>query len=97
MFKTQYPTDHLEKEGVNSKITESSGEIQYIEQAKEFPQFKRYRRSDVDSESESRFKRIDVPGDGSCLFWSITLLILVHYYGLLNTCQKRRRSISTKV
>ncbi|MFP3018735.1 MAG: OTU domain-containing protein, partial [Candidatus Tisiphia sp.] len=77
MFKAQYPIDHLKKEGVNSKITKSSDEIQYIEQAKEFPQFKRYRRSDVDSESESRFKRIDVPGDGSCLFWSITMAYLI--------------------
>ncbi len=74
MLKTQYPTDHL---GVNSKITESSGKIQYIEQAKEFSQFKRYRRSDANSESESRFKRIDVPGDGSCLFWSVTMAYLI--------------------
>ncbi|WP_349966868.1 OTU domain-containing protein [Wolbachia endosymbiont of Armadillidium arcangelii] len=75
MFKTQYPTNHLKKEGVNLKITELSDKIQYIEQAKEFPQFKRYRRSD--SESESRFKRIDVPGDGSCLFWSVTMAYLI--------------------
>ncbi|WP_265027948.1 ankyrin repeat domain-containing protein [Wolbachia endosymbiont (group A) of Calamotropha paludella] len=74
MFKTQYLTDHL---GINSKITESSGEIQYIEQAKEFSQFKRYRRSDANSESESRFERIDVPGDGSCLFWSVTMAYLI--------------------
>lgn len=52
MFKTQYLTDHL---GINSKITESSDEIQYIEQAKEFTHFKRYRRCDSNSESESRF------------------------------------------
>ncbi|WP_353285220.1 ankyrin repeat domain-containing protein [Wolbachia endosymbiont (group A) of Beris morrisii] len=77
MFKMQYPTDHLKKEGVNSKITELSDEMQYIEQAKEFPQFKRYRRSDSNSESESRFKRIDVPGDGSCLFWSVTMAYLI--------------------
>ncbi|RDD34512.1 Phosphocholine transferase AnkX [Wolbachia endosymbiont of Cylisticus convexus] len=75
MFKIQYPTDHLKKEGVNSKVAELSDEIQYIEQVKEFPQFKRYRRSD--SESESRFKRIDVPGDGSCLFWSVTMAYLI--------------------
>ncbi|OJH31527.1 Phosphocholine transferase AnkX [Wolbachia endosymbiont of Armadillidium vulgare] len=75
MFKTQYPTNHLKKEGVNLKITELSDEIQYIEQVKGFPQFKRYRRSD--SESESRFKRIDVPGDGSCLFWSVTMAYLI--------------------
>ncbi|WP_353273173.1 OTU domain-containing protein [Wolbachia endosymbiont (group A) of Portevinia maculata] len=74
MFKTQYLTDHL---GINSKITESSDEIQYIEQAKEIPHFKRYRRSDVDSESGSRIKRIDVPGDGSCLFWSVTMAYLI--------------------
>ncbi|WCR59753.1 MAG: Phosphocholine transferase AnkX [Wolbachia endosymbiont of Ctenocephalides felis wCfeF] len=74
MLKTQYPTDHL---GVNSKITESSGKIQYIEQAKECSQFKRYRRSDANSESESRFERIDVPGDGSCLFWSVTMAYLI--------------------
>lgn len=77
MFKIQYPTDHLKKEGDNSKITELSDEMQYIEQAKEFSQLKRYRRSDVDSESESRFKRIDVPGDGSCLFWSVTMAYLI--------------------
>ncbi|WP_341811544.1 ankyrin repeat domain-containing protein [Wolbachia endosymbiont (group A) of Oxytorus armatus] len=77
MFKIQYPTDHLKKEGVNSKITESSDEIEYIGQAKEFPHFKRYRRSDVDSESGSRIKRIDVPGDGSCLFWSVTMAYLI--------------------
>ncbi|WP_264687673.1 ankyrin repeat domain-containing protein [Wolbachia endosymbiont (group B) of Erynnis tages] len=77
MFKIQYPTDHLKKEDVNSKITELSDEMQYIEQAKEFPQFKRYRRSDSDSESESRFKRIDVPGDNSCLFWSVTMAYLI--------------------
>ncbi|WP_353287622.1 OTU domain-containing protein [Wolbachia endosymbiont (group B) of Gerris lacustris] len=77
MLKTQYPADHLTKEGVNSKITESSGKIQYIEQAKEFSQFKRYRRSDANSESESRFKRINVPGDGSCLFWSVTMAYLI--------------------
>ncbi len=75
MFKIQYPTDHLKKESVNSKIAELSDEIQYMEQVKEFPQFKRYRRSDVDS--ESRFKRIDVPGDGSCLFWSVTMAYLI--------------------
>ncbi|WP_265024163.1 ankyrin repeat domain-containing protein [Wolbachia endosymbiont (group A) of Epagoge grotiana] len=77
MLKTQYPADHLTKEGVNSKITESSGKIQYIEQAKEFSQLKRYRRSDVDSESGSQVKRIDVPGDGSCLFWSVTMAYLI--------------------
>lgn len=77
MFKIQYPTDHLKKEDVNPKITELSDEMQYIEQAREFSQFKRYRRSDVDSESESRFKRIDVPGDGSCLFWSVTMAYLI--------------------
>ncbi len=77
MFKIQYPTDHLKKEGVNSKITELSDQIQYIEQAKEFSQLKRYRRSDVDSESGSRIKRIDVPGDGSCLFWSVTMAYLI--------------------
>ncbi|WP_265044164.1 ankyrin repeat domain-containing protein [Wolbachia endosymbiont (group A) of Epagoge grotiana] len=77
MFKIQYPTDHLKKEDVNSKITELSDEMQYIDQAKEFPQFKRYRRSDSDSESESRFKRIDVPGDNSCLFWSVTMAYLI--------------------
>ncbi|WP_353286404.1 hypothetical protein [Wolbachia endosymbiont (group A) of Crataerina pallida] len=77
MFKIQYPTDHLKKEDVNSKITESSGKIQYIEQAKEFSQFKRYRRSDANSESESRFERIDVPGDNSCLFWSVTMAYLI--------------------
>nr|WP_253309125.1 ankyrin repeat domain-containing protein [Rickettsia endosymbiont of Ceutorhynchus assimilis] len=74
MFKTQYLTDHL---GINSKITESSDEIQYIEQAREFSQLKRYRRSDVDSESGSRIKRIDVPGDNSCLFWSVTMAYLI--------------------
>ncbi|WP_265023236.1 ankyrin repeat domain-containing protein [Wolbachia endosymbiont (group A) of Epistrophe grossularia] len=77
MFKTQYLTDHLKKEGVNSKITELSDQIQYIEQAKEFYQLKRYRRSDVDSESGSQVKRIDVPGDGSCLFWSVTMAYLI--------------------
>ncbi|WP_264731176.1 OTU domain-containing protein [Wolbachia endosymbiont (group A) of Sphaerophoria taeniata] len=77
MFKIQYPTDHLKKEDVNSKITELSDEMQYIEQAREFPHFKRYRRSDSNSESESRFKRIDVPGDGSCLFWSVTMAYLI--------------------
>ncbi|NEV49280.1 hypothetical protein EUZ93_02035 [Wolbachia pipientis] len=77
MFKTQYLTDHLKKGGVNSKITKSSDEIQYIEQAKEFPQFKRSRRSDANSESESRFKRIDVSGDNSCLFWSVTMAYLI--------------------
>ncbi|WP_264336646.1 OTU domain-containing protein [Wolbachia endosymbiont (group B) of Chorthippus brunneus] len=77
MFKAQYPIDHLKKEGVNSKITESSDEIQYIEQAREFSQLKRYRRSDVDSESGSQIKRIDVPGDGSCLFWSVTMAYLI--------------------
>ncbi|MFP3021726.1 MAG: OTU domain-containing protein, partial [Wolbachia sp.] len=77
MFKIQYPTDHLKKEGDNLKITELSDEMQYIEQAKEFSQLKRYRRSDVDSESESRFKKIDVPGDGSCLFWSVTMAYLI--------------------
>ncbi|MCJ7454496.1 MAG: OTU family ubiquitin thioesterase, partial [Wolbachia endosymbiont of Homalodisca vitripennis] len=75
MFKIQYPTDHLKKESVNSKVAELSDEIQYMEQVKEFPQFKRYRRSDIDS--ESRFKRIDVPGDGSCLFWSVTMAYLI--------------------
>ncbi len=77
MFKTQYLTDHLKKEGVNSKITELSDQIQYIEQAKEFYQLKRYRRSHVDSESGSQVKRIDVPGDGSCLFWSVTMAYLI--------------------
>ncbi|WP_353272555.1 ankyrin repeat domain-containing protein [Wolbachia endosymbiont (group A) of Urophora cardui] len=77
MFKIQYPIDHLKKGGINSKITESSGKIQYIEQAKEFSQLKRYRRSDVDSESGSQVKRIDVPGDGSCLFWSVTMAYLI--------------------
>ncbi|WP_264328502.1 ankyrin repeat domain-containing protein [Wolbachia endosymbiont (group A) of Andrena hattorfiana] len=77
MFKIQYPTDHLKKEDVNSKITELSDEMQYIEQAREFSQLKRYRRSDVDSESGSRIKRIDVPGDGSCLFWSVTMAYLI--------------------
>ncbi|WP_264954025.1 ankyrin repeat domain-containing protein [Wolbachia endosymbiont (group A) of Endotricha flammealis] len=77
MLKTQYPTNHLKKEGVDSKITELSDEIQYIEQAREFSQLKRYRRSDVDSESGSRIKRIDVPGDGSCLFWSVTMAYLI--------------------
>ncbi|WP_265018042.1 ankyrin repeat domain-containing protein [Wolbachia endosymbiont (group A) of Coremacera marginata] len=77
MFKIQYLTDHLKKEGDNSKITELSDEMQYIEQAKEFSQLKRYRRSDVDSESGSRIKRIDVPGDGSCLFWSVTMAYLI--------------------
>ncbi|WP_353280938.1 ankyrin repeat domain-containing protein [Wolbachia endosymbiont (group B) of Tholera decimalis] len=77
MFKIQYPTDHLKKEDVNSKITELSDEVQYIEQAREFSQLKRYRRSDVDSESGSQIKRIDVPGDGSCLFWSVTMAYLI--------------------
>lgn len=77
MFKIKYPTDHLKKEDANSKIAELSDEIQYMEQVKEFPQFKRYRRSDVDSESESRFKRIDVPGNNSCLFWSVTMAYLI--------------------
>ncbi|WP_425386495.1 OTU domain-containing protein [Wolbachia endosymbiont (group A) of Barypeithes pellucidus] len=77
MFKTQYPTNRLKKEGVNSKVAELSDEMQYTEQVKEFSQFERYRRSDVDSESESRFKRIDVPGDGSCLFWSVTMAYLI--------------------
>ncbi|WP_395461032.1 ankyrin repeat domain-containing protein [Wolbachia endosymbiont (group B) of Ablattaria laevigata] len=77
MFKIQYPTDHLKKEDVNSKITELSDEVQYIEQAREFYQLKRYRRSDVDSESGSQIKRIDVPGDGSCLFWSVTMAYLI--------------------
>ncbi|WP_341814104.1 ankyrin repeat domain-containing protein [Wolbachia endosymbiont (group A) of Nomada flava] len=77
MFKIQYPTDHLKKEDVNSKITELSDEMQYIEQAREFSQLKRYRRSDVDSESGSRIKKIDVPGDGSCLFWSVTMAYLI--------------------
>ncbi|WP_265017172.1 ankyrin repeat domain-containing protein [Wolbachia endosymbiont (group B) of Endotricha flammealis] len=77
MFKIQYPTDHLKKEDINSKITELSDEVQYIEQAREFSQLKRYRRSDVDSESGSQIKRIDVPGDGSCLFWSVTMAYLI--------------------
>ncbi len=77
MFKTQYPIDRLKKENINSKITELSDEMQYIEQAREFSQLKRYRRSDVDSESGSRIKRIDVPGDGSCLFWSVTMAYLI--------------------
>ncbi|WCR59677.1 MAG: Phosphocholine transferase AnkX [Wolbachia endosymbiont of Ctenocephalides felis wCfeF] len=77
MFKTQYPISYLKKEGVNPKITELSDEMQYIEQAKEFSQLKRYRRSDVDSESENGFKRIDVPRDGSCLFWSVTMAYLI--------------------
>ncbi|WP_386086931.1 hypothetical protein [Wolbachia endosymbiont (group A) of Norellia spinipes] len=77
MFKIQYPTDHLKKEDVNSKITELSDEVQYIEQAREFSQLKRYRRSDVDSESGSQIKRIDVPGEGSCLFWSVTMAYLI--------------------
>ncbi|WP_425385308.1 OTU domain-containing protein [Wolbachia endosymbiont (group B) of Schoenobius gigantella] len=51
--------------------------VQYIEQAREFSQLKRYRRSDVDSESGSQVKRIDVPGDGSCLFWSVTMAYLI--------------------
>ncbi|WP_341814224.1 ankyrin repeat domain-containing protein [Wolbachia endosymbiont (group A) of Machimus atricapillus] len=51
--------------------------VQYIEQAREFSQLKRYRRSDVDSESGSQIKRIDVPGDGSCLFWSVTMAYLI--------------------
>lgn len=50
MFKIQYPTDHLKKEGVSSKITELSDEIQYVEQVKEFS--KRYRRSDDDTEDK---------------------------------------------
>ncbi|MFP3019895.1 MAG: OTU domain-containing protein [Wolbachia sp.] len=72
MFKIQYPTDHLKKEGVSSKITELSDEIQYVEQVKEFS--KRYRRSDDD---RSRFIKVDVPGDGSCLFWSVTMAYLI--------------------
>ncbi len=43
MFKTQYPIDRLKKENINSKITELSDEMQYIEQAREFSQLKRYR------------------------------------------------------
>lgn len=77
MLKTQYPTNHLKKEGIDSNITELSDEMQYIEQDREFSQLKRYRRSDVDSESGSRIKRIDVPRDGSCLFWSVTMAYLI--------------------
>ncbi|XGA08445.1 MAG: ankyrin repeat domain-containing protein [Wolbachia endosymbiont of Xenopsylla cheopis] len=77
MFKVQYPADHLKKEGVNSKVAELSDEIQYIEQVKEFPQFKRYRRSDSGSENENQFRKIDVPRDGSCLFWSVTMAYLI--------------------
>ncbi|WP_353282458.1 hypothetical protein [Wolbachia endosymbiont (group A) of Myopa testacea] len=98
MFKIQYPTDHLKKEGVSSKITELSDEIQYVEQVKKFPQFKRYRRSDDDTEDEveliyknpsfdtisqdsednrSRFIKVDVPGENSCLFWSVTVAYLI--------------------
>ncbi|WP_419214809.1 OTU domain-containing protein [Wolbachia endosymbiont of Rhagoletis cingulata] len=76
MLKTQYPANHL-KEGVDSQITELSDEMQYIEQDREFSQLKRYPRSDFDSESGSRIKRIDVPGDGSCLFWSVTMAYLI--------------------
>ncbi|GHM58178.1 MAG: hypothetical protein sL5_06130 [Candidatus Mesenet longicola] len=78
MFKVQYPIDHLKKEGVNSKVAELSDEIQYTEQVKEFPQFKRYRRSDSGSENENQFRKIDVPGDNSCLFWSVTMAYLMH-------------------
>ncbi len=77
MASLKFCPQSLKKEDVNSKIAELSDEMQYTEQVKEFSQFKRYRRSDVDSESESRFKRIDVPGDGSCLFWSVTMAYLI--------------------
>ncbi len=77
MFKIQYPTDHLKKEGVSSKVTELLDEIQYVEQVKKFPQFKRHRRSDSGSENGIQFRKVDVPGDGSCLFWSVTMAYLV--------------------
>ncbi len=77
MFKIQYPTDHLKKEGVSSKVTELLDEIQYVEQVKKIPQFKRHRRSDSGSENGIQFRKVDVPGDGSCLFWSVTMAYLV--------------------
>ncbi|MGL9717768.1 MAG: hypothetical protein ACR5K9_03610, partial [Wolbachia sp.] len=70
MFKVQYSADYLKKEDVSLKVAEPLDEVQHIEQ------IKRYRRSDVDSASESRFIQINVPSDGSCLFWAVTLAYL---------------------
>ncbi len=69
------PACCVSKGGSSSNTTSLPN--QYIEQDREFSQLKRYPRSDVDSESGSRIKRIDVPGDGSCLFWSVTMAYLI--------------------
>ncbi|APR99049.1 OTU domain-containing protein [Wolbachia endosymbiont of Folsomia candida] len=75
MLKTQYPTDYLKKEGINSGANYLSEEEQHIEQIakdlKQKPNLKRFKRSADNLALPGNFEIKSAIGGGDCFFDSI--------------------------
>ena len=59
-----------------NSLNTNPGVIKFLEQ-KNPQNLIRHRRSDANNQLQDTFTQINVPGDGSCLFWATTLDYLI--------------------
>lgn len=89
MLKVEHPIDY--PKGVNSEIVDLLKEEQLTNGRSSLKRVKRF--DNGKQLSKDSFTNIDVPADGSCLFWAVTLAYLLPVKGDDNLFQQRYEAL----